>query len=92
MPRVATKLTPTGDGGFVARKRIPADLQDEYQRLYGLRAEERLNTGAMPILHARAKHREWTSLIEARFANIRAVRKGDGRMLTRREARALAGE
>jgi hypothetical protein len=92
MPRVATKLAPTGNGGFVARKRIPADVQDEYAKLYGLRAEERLNTGPMPILHARARHREWSSEIEARFASIRAARTGQGRMLTRKEARALASE
>ncbi len=46
----------------------------------------------MPILVARAKHREWSSEIEARIANIRAERKGEGRMLTPMEARALAGE
>jgi hypothetical protein len=92
MPRVATKLTPTGAGGFVARKRIPADVQDEYQRLYNVRAEARFNSGPVPILTARAKHREWSNEIEARFANIRAARTGQGRMLTRREARALAGE
>jgi integrase len=92
MPRTATKLAPTGNGGFVARKRIPSDVQDEYAKLYGLRAEERLNTGPMTILHARARHREWSSEIETRFANIRAARKGDGRMLTPKEARTLAGE
>jgi hypothetical protein len=92
MPKVATKLTPTSNGGFIARKVIPADVKDEYQRLYGKGVEVRLNTGPMPILHARARHREWSSEIEARIANIRAARKGDGRMLTRKEARALAGE
>jgi integrase len=92
MPRVATKLTPTGTGGFMARKRVPADVQDEYAKLYGLHAEERLNTGPMTIFHARARHREWSTEIEARFANIRAARKGEGRTLTRKQARALAGE
>jgi integrase len=92
MPRVATKLTPTHAGGFVARKRIPADVQDEYQRLYNVRAEARFNSGAVPIMTARAKHREWSSEIEARFANIRAARKGEGCTLTPKQARALAGE
>jgi integrase len=41
---------------------------------------------------ARAKHREWASEIETRIANIRAGRKGEGRTLTPKEARALAGE
>ena len=92
MPRPASKLAPTREGGFIARKVIPFDVRDEYAKLYGQRTEERLNTGPMPVLLARAKHREWSSEIEARFANIRAERKGEGRTLTPKEARALAGE
>ena len=92
MPRPATKLAPTHEGGFIARKVIPFDVREEYAKRYGQRTEERLNTGPMPILLARAKHREWSSEIEARFANIRAERKGEGSTLTPREARALAGE
>jgi integrase len=86
-------MSPTQGGGFAARKVIPFDVRDEYAKLYGQRTEERLNTGGpMPALLARAKHREWSSEIEARFANIRAERRGEGRTLTPKEARALAGE
>ena len=92
MPRLATKLAPTNRGGFIARKVIPFDVRDEYAKLYGQRNEERLNTGPLPVSLARAKHREWSSEIEARIANIRAARKGEGRTLTPKEARALAGE
>ncbi len=92
MPRVATKLAPAEKGGFIARKVIPFDVRDEYAKRYGQRTEERLNTGTMPISLARAKHREWSSDIEARIANIRAERRGQGRTLTPKEARALAGE
>jgi len=92
MPRLATKLAPTNKGGFIARKVIPCDVRDEYAKLYGQRTEERLNTGPLPISLARAKHREWSSEVEARIANIRAARKGEGRTLTPKEARALAGE
>ena len=92
MPRLATKLAPTNKGGFIARKVIPSDVRDEYAKLYGQRTEERLNTGPLPVSLARAKHREWSSEIEARIANIRAARKGEGRTLTPKEARALAGE
>jgi integrase len=92
MPRNATKLSPADKGGFIARKVIPFDVRDEYAKLYGQRTEERLNTGPMPVLLARAKHREWSSEIETRFANIRAKREGRGRTLTPKEARALAGE
>lgn len=92
MPQVATKLAPSTKGGFIARKVIPFDVRDDYARLYGQRTEERLNTGPMPLVLARAKHREWSSEIELRIANIRAERKGEGRALTPKEARALAGE
>ena len=89
MPRVATKLTPAARGGFVARKVIPADVKSDYARLHGQRTEERFISGSMPIILARAKHREWSSEIEARIANIRAARTGEGRTLTPTEARAL---
>jgi len=92
MPRLATKLVPTNKGGFIARKVIPFDVRDEYAKLYGQRTEERLNTDPLPVSLARAKHREWSSEIEARIVNIRAARKGGGRTLTPKEARALAGE
>ena len=92
MPRTASRLAPTREGGFIARKVIPFDVRADYAMLYGQRTEERLNTGPMPILLARAKHRDWSSEIEARFANIRAARKGTGRSLTPADARALAGE
>ena len=47
---------------------------------------------AHPSLQARAQHREWLSEIESRIANIRAEKKGEGRLLTPKDARALAGE
>src|SRR5579863_8261757 len=92
MPRVATKLAPSAKGGFIARKVIPFDVRDEYAKLYGQRTEERLNTGPIPLPLARAKHREWSSEIETRIVNIRAERRGEGRTLTPKAARALAGE
>jgi integrase len=46
----------------------------------------------MPEVMARAQHREWLSEIESRIANIRAEKKGEGRLLTSKDARALAGE
>jgi hypothetical protein len=93
MSRVATNLTPTKGGGFTARKRIPDDAQADYERLYGVRWEARLSIDpGTPVLLARAKHREWLSEIESRIANIRAAKKGEGRLLTPKDARALAGE
>jgi hypothetical protein len=60
MARVATKLTPTKSGGFTARKRIPEDVQADYERLYGVRWEARLSIApGAPVIQARAQHREW---------------------------------
>jgi integrase len=92
MPRVATKLTSAAKGGFVARKVVPLDVRDAYAKLYEPCTEERLKIEPMRIELARAKHREWSSEMEARFANIRAAREGKGSTLTPKEARALAGE
>jgi integrase len=92
MPRTATKLTPTQTGEFIARKVIPLDVRNDYARLYGQRTEERFRSGNVPIALARAKHREWCNEIEARIVTIRAEGKGEGRMLTPKGARALAGE
>jgi integrase len=93
MPRVATKLTPTKGGGFVARKRIPEDAQEEYARLYGVQWEARFRApSGTPIMLARAKHRDWLTEIESRIANIRARRNGQGLSLSPKDARALAGE
>ncbi|MGB9389338.1 MAG: hypothetical protein WCB70_05010, partial [Xanthobacteraceae bacterium] len=90
MARVATKITPTSEGGFSARKRIPADVRDAYQKHYGKKHEEWFNSGPMPIALARAKHREWLNEIEARITNIRAERKGEGPTLSPMQARALS--
>jgi hypothetical protein len=93
MPRVATKLTPSKSGGFVARKRIPEDVREEYALLYGVQWEARFKAlPGTPITLARAKHREWLTEIEHRIANIRAQRDGKGRSLSPKDARALAGE
>jgi integrase len=95
MARVEHKLTPTADGGFTARKRIPADVREDYGRHFGKgrpRWEAWFNSGPIPIGLARAKHREWLSDVEARIANIRAERNGEGRTLSPMQARALAGE
>ena len=92
MPRVATKLEPAADGGWIGRKRIPEDVQDVYQKLYGVRWEERFHCGPMTVAQARALHREWLTKIESRINNIRAERKGQGITLTPKDARALSGE
>jgi integrase len=76
---------------LIRRKRIPADVQDAYEKIYGIRWEERYNSGPVAPLLARAKHREWLTDIETRIQNIRAERNGGGQELTPLQARALAG-
>jgi integrase len=92
MPRVPIILERTPDGGWKARKRIPKDAQDAYEKLYGVRWEASFRCGPMTTVAAKAKHREWLSEIEARIGNIRAERKGEGVTLTAKQARALSGE
>jgi integrase len=86
MPRVATTLTRTAKGGWLARKRIPEDVREAF----GQRWEERFRRGPMPVTLAITQHREWLNEIEVRIANIRAARDGRERMLTLNEARKLA--
>jgi integrase len=92
MARVAAKRTPALSSSGKGRKRIPVDVRDEYKRLYGVSSEEWFNSGPVPPLLARAKHREWLTEIETRIENIRAGRNGGGQSLTPMKARALAGE
>jgi hypothetical protein len=95
LPKVAIQLKPAPRGGYVARKSIPRDVAEDYGRLFGkgpAQWEAWFNSGPVNLLQARAKHREWSSLIEARITNVRAERKGEGRTLTPQGARALAGE
>jgi integrase len=92
MPRVATKLTPRSDGSWFARKRIPADVRAAYGKLFGGGWEVRFHCTPMPVGQARALHREWLNDIEGRINNIRAERAGEGRALTPKEARGLAGD
>ena len=95
MPKVAVQLKPAPRGGFVARKAIPRDVAEAYGRLFGhgkLQWEAWFNSGPVSFQTAKQRHRDWSNVIEARIANIRAERKGEGLSLTAQEARALAGE
>ena len=93
MPRVATKLSSNQDGSFSARKRIPADVQEAYGKLYGVQWEARFRSEpGLPMVVVRAQHREWLSETEARIASIRDERTGGGKTLTPMQAHCLAGQ
>ncbi|MHC2368408.1 hypothetical protein ACVIQT_003056 [Bradyrhizobium diazoefficiens] len=50
-------------GGFIARKSIPADVRDEYARLYKVRWEAQLRIpGGTPAHFAKTQHGEWLEL------------------------------
>ena len=81
------------NNNYVARKRLPDDVREEYGRLYGRRLEEKFHRRADtdPAV-ARREFHEWSAHVEAKISNIRAQRLGEGISLTRQQARALAGE
>jgi integrase len=88
MPRQSTKLTPTPDGSWKGRKRIPEDVRDAFNG----RWEVFFRCGPMPETLARARYRAWLSEIETQIANVRAAKHGGGQMLTAMQARALSGD
>jgi hypothetical protein len=80
-------------GNYRARKRLPDDVRDDYGRLYGPSSEAKFSRKADTKPHVeRREFNEWLSDVEARIANIRAQRNGEGQVLTRQQTRALAGE
>ena len=80
------------DGGWFARKGIPADVRDEYARLYGVRWEAHLKLSGDTREHeAKKLLAEWTAEVETRIATLRAQKNGEGQPLTKLNAIALAG-
>src|ERR1700716_3003926 len=80
------------NGQLLARKVIPADVQDAYARLYGVRWEAQQNLPAETSKHEAKKcHGEWLAEVETRIAALRATARGEGQPLTRINAIALAG-
>jgi integrase len=87
------RLRQDSNGNFVARKRLPDDVRDEYGRRHGPRFEAKFTARANVGAHvAKQKFREWDAEITARINAIRAERNGEGIALTPVQARALAGE
>jgi integrase len=80
------------NGQLFARKVIPADVRNAYERLYNVRWEAQLRLPAGTSKHeAKTCHSEWLAEIETRIAALRASAKGEGRPLTKLNAMALAG-
>jgi integrase len=87
------KLERSRTGAYAARKVVPEDVRDEYQRLFGKRREERFHaSAATPHEKAKAAFGKWLAEVEGRIAAIRGAQRGEGRTLTFKDAQALAGE
>ena len=80
-------------GNYVARKRLPDDVREEYGTLFGQSFEAKFYAPASTKRReAERLFHEWLADVDARIANILAQRRGEGTALTRQQARALAGE
>jgi integrase len=80
-------------GALTARQVIPADVREEYQRLYGKAWEERWRADpGMSTAEQKQSYAGWYAEIWKRFDAIRSAKRGDAIELTRTEAAALAGE
>jgi hypothetical protein len=95
-------LGKSKSGAYTARKVIPEDVREEYQRLFGKRSKTgKLGNGyevrfyakpGTPHGVAKAQFSDWLAEVETRISTIRASRNGDGQPLTLRQAHALAGD
>jgi hypothetical protein len=87
------KLRQDSTGKYIARKRLPDDVREEYGRRHKAHHEAKFSAPASDGPHiAKQKFREWDAEVTARIEAIRAERRGEGISLTRQQARALAGE
>jgi integrase len=87
------KLRKDSRGNYVARKRLPDDVRQDYGRLYGQSHEVKFHAPASTKRQdAERQFHEWEAETNARIAALRAQQTGEGVPLTRRQARALAGE
>jgi integrase len=93
MALLMVSLKRSKSGRWSARKGIPADVREEYSRLYG-QQREALFSAAKESSHAEAKVllAEWVAQVETRIDAIRKRARGQGLPLTRKEALGLAGE
>lgn len=85
-------LSRAKNGDYFARKGIPADVRDAYQRAYGVRQEERFRLpSGKPPGEVKAAYADWVGQIEGRIAALRAAASGEPVELSRRQLDELAG-
>jgi integrase len=86
-------LRQDSKGNFIARKRLPDDVREEYGRLYGARFEAKfLVRASLGKQIAQQKFHQWATEVEQRIEAIRKAQRGEGIDLDRKNAAALAGQ
>jgi hypothetical protein len=87
-----TTLGQTKTGRWIARKSIPKDVREAYQRLFKSGWETKFSCPkTVPPAEAKAKFWAWLGEIETRIETIRAKGRGEAQNLSEEGARALAG-
>lgn len=81
-------LTRNNSGQWAARKAIPADIRTAY----GKREEKKTWPAALSQGQAKAEFAAWLTAIEDRIGMLRAMAGQAPVILSKRQARALAGE
>lgn len=93
--RVVRMVTLRQDsrGNYIAHRRLPNDVRDEYGHRHGPHVEAKFFALAGTGLQAAKQlFREWETEVEGRIGAIRAERNGEGIALTPRQARASGRE
>jgi len=77
-------LRRDSNGNFIARKRLPDDVREDYGQLYGARFEAKFFARASVGKQiAQQKFRQWATEVEQRIEAIRKARRGEGLDLNR---------
>ena len=80
-------------GNFIARKRLPDDVREEYGTLYGARHEAKFFARAsLGAYEAKQQFRAWEAEVERNIETIRRTIRGEGIDLDHKQAHALAGD
>lgn len=85
-------LSRAKNGDWFARKVIPSDVRDAYQRAYGVRQEERFRlTTDKTAGEAKAAFADWIADIEGRIGALRSAASGTPVELSHRQLHELIG-
>lgn len=91
MAILMTTLSKAKNGDWFARKAIPPDVRDAYQRAHGVRQEARFRRAGLTEGKARLAFAEWVAEVEGRIESLRSAQAGEPLQLSQRQAHALVG-